>query len=76
MPCAHHLHSVSMDNFIKWLEAIGRPNAAKLLGITPAAISHWLAGRRSIRPEMAKRIEKVSMGRVKAIDLVFGKKAA
>lgn len=60
-----------MEQFIEWLDSIGRENAATLLGVTSPAICHWLKGRRRITPQMAMKIEKVTRGKVRAIDLVF-----
>lgn len=65
-----------MSNLNAWLDEIGRPQAAVLLGVTPSAIGHWLAGRRRITPDMARKIERVSRGKVTAVELVFGKRAA
>jgi hypothetical protein len=35
------------------------------LGVHPSALSHWLAGRREIPAEQARRIERLSRGKVK-----------
>lgn len=64
-----------MDEFKQWLDDVGRQNAATLLGVTNSAIGHWLSGRRTMRPSMAQKVQQISMGRVKAADLVFTKVA-
>lgn len=44
--------------------------AAKALGVTQAAISNWLNGKRRITRDMAVHIEKCTDGRVRAVDLL------
>lgn len=50
-----------------WLRQEGRRYAwlADQLGVHPSALSHWLAGRREIPVEQARRIERLSRGKVK-----------
>jgi len=50
-----------------WLQAEGRRAGwlAERLGVHPSLLSHWLAGRRPIPVEQARRIEAMSAGQVK-----------
>lgn len=65
-----------MDKFLAWVDQVGgQANVARLLGVTRGAVNHWTRGRTQITPDMARKIERVSRGKVKAVELVFGKAA-
>lgn len=50
-----------------WLRQEGRTHKwlADQLGVHQSQLSHWMAGRREIALDTAKRIERLSAGKVK-----------
>lgn len=51
---------------------------AKSVDVTQGAVSQWLTGATKISPEIAKKVERVTAGKVRREDLrpdIFGKAA-
>jgi len=47
----------------------GQVKTATALGVTQSTVSYWVTGDRQISPLIAIRIEKMTKGRFKAVDL-------
>jgi len=63
---------VLMNAFASWVESVGGvASAARLLGVTPGAVRHWLSGIRKPRSAMAAKIERVSHGQVLRASLLW-----
>lgn len=56
-----------IDDVIK--EFGGQENLAKSLGIKQGAVSQWLNSRTNMRERYALKIEKLTSGKFKAVDL-------
>lgn len=48
-----------------YIEAVGEKALAKRLKVTERRVQSWRLGQRSPRPSMARRIEKLTGGKVK-----------
>jgi antitoxin CcdA len=61
-----------MENFIKWRQANGVSQAtfANMLGITNSTLSKYETRKLRLKPEMAKNIEVMTKGQVKALELL------
>lgn len=63
-------------NLFEWKEKHNLSNIdmAEMFGMDQSYISHIKAGRRRPSPEMAKRIEEATGGKVTVLELLFPKK--
>lgn len=58
-------------DFKKWVDSRGGLNATgRILGVYPSTVLRWLQLGRIPRPEMLKKIERLSSGQVKPSDVV------
>jgi DNA-binding transcriptional regulator YdaS (Cro superfamily) len=58
------------EHFVKFVDRVGgRQEAAVLLGCGYAAVDHAYTGRRDISADMAIKVERISDGEFRAIDL-------
>ena len=63
------MHTVQLK---KCVTAAGGVKAfAALIGVTPAAVYHYISGHRRPRPEIAEKIEQATNGRIKKENLIW-----
>lgn len=66
-----------MSEITKLIELYGSiAKAADAIGVTQGAFSHWMTGRREMSKATAEHIEKVTGGKISAVKLIFGDRAA
>lgn len=59
----------------EYIDQTGASNMARALDISRSTVSYWRSGQRQPGPKMARRIQVLSEGQVKAADIrpdIFG----